>query len=493
MCLALGVFSCVQSTAPDIFRIEVKKACLDWAAWPDLYQTLLKEGRIWDFRDLFRACIACFGADIASILFFGKSIQKTYRHKLIDEWTDNEDESTLLAQLDMSVCAAVSVCPSKTTQVTSKLDQNASQSLVQYISARYSSAMGTRPVMRWMLLKAFDTSFSGTDPFSYLEYCPGLVLARGSLRLPIYVPFEFEMPGWFPPDAPKDARAAVEVTLKQATKLQDYNTQASCLELLIMQTRNDPSDLFAQLCDLRKRVMGDNTRYLRTLLSSYLYVCGDRDAEMRLLSELKKIENWTESNALRDAELHLAKQQTERVLTAKRDSNRGHHTLAPLQRTSMIYYPWLSQNSLDFVEKLTKSSAPLPPPWILHLDGRSVAGTKRSRSRPKNSPPQMSGAVPTRTRTVEGHESDHGVHHWYHTSSDDGGDDDDDGIIGDLALVPGTKNLTLGTGRRIARKGTILPDGSGVEIEREFPVKREPGVGRPVEVESGSSDSDKAA
>jgi hypothetical protein len=120
-----------------------------------LYQTLLDQGRIRKFHHAFTAVAECFGNAMASILFSGKPLQRAYRDKLIEPWADDEqDESTPLAQLDLLVPVALSLYPTTTTRATVEWHQKASQSLVQRISTQHPSAMGTQPVMRWMLLKA---------------------------------------------------------------------------------------------------------------------------------------------------------------------------------------------------------------------------------------------------------------------------------------------------------------------------------------------------
>ncbi|KAK0613576.1 hypothetical protein B0T14DRAFT_569605 [Immersiella caudata] len=130
----------------------------------------------------------------------------------------------------------------------------------------------------------------------------------------IYIPFEFEVPGWFVPQAPKEARMAVDTTLAQATRLQDY-------------------ELFYRQGQLQKSVMGDHEGYLRTCLSSYL-ACRGKDAEKQLLAQLKEIDDWTELSAVRAADVHLAKQQIQRILSAKIN---GQRALPPLRRPPMTY------------------------------------------------------------------------------------------------------------------------------------------------------------
>jgi hypothetical protein len=344
-----------------------------------------------------------------------------------------------------------------------------------------------------MLAKAFESSFGNTDPFVYLQYCLGLVLTRNELvSLPIYVRSEFELPGWFVPgEVPKHARAAVKMTLKQATQLQDYATQVLCLQLLIMQTPENLSGLFTQLGDLQKRVLGDDDRYLRTLLSSDL-VCRTKDDEMRLLSELKQVDNWTEPDALRGADLHLAKEQMERVLAAKLHGSH-HHTLTPLRRASMVYYPWLSEHALKFIERLARSDS---PPLIRTYSDESTEGGL-AWSRPPHPPPRMTGAIPA-GRMGQRRGSNHKLRDEHHSSSNDNESDDDNN---DRTIeLPRNRARgrdvypTHGRGGRVLRQNiTYYTD--VIERETVSERKREPlgrGVARPMEVETDdSSDRDK--
>jgi hypothetical protein len=61
MTLVLRIFGDVRFTVPSFFRNEILKPLKQWTAWPELYGTLLSQGRIWDFRDIFLAAIRCFG------------------------------------------------------------------------------------------------------------------------------------------------------------------------------------------------------------------------------------------------------------------------------------------------------------------------------------------------------------------------------------------------------------------------------------------------
>jgi len=355
MCLALRTFSHVRHGVPDLFHMEVRDLCIAWADWPRVYQGLLNDDQIWDFRDLFMATITCLGSDAACQMFFPDE-SRSYRKKLLDNWTEGEEEeSTSLAQLDVLVAMMLH-------GPVPNWHRTVAHSLIEQISMKQPQAMGTRPVLKWMLADAFHSTFSNDhdgpsrDMFAYLDYCPGLVLTRHTLfALPIYVPFEFEVPGWVVPEPSKEAREVVEMTLVRATEIQDYATQVLCLQLLILQTPQDPSELFLQLGQLQKSVLGDTDGYLRTLLSSYL-ACRSKDAETKLLAELRQLENWAELNSLRDADLHLAKQQMERVLAAKVNGNQR-TLLTFASRFSMVFYPWLSEEALAFVNKLKETGS----------------------------------------------------------------------------------------------------------------------------------------
>jgi len=359
---------------------------------------------------------------------------------LVDNWaTDELDEGIALAQLDM---LATVILNSPRPDWLPNTVQEAAERLVRQISENHPQAVGTRPVMRWMLIKTLESSFqdteSGTsvDPFAYLNYCPGVVLKRDGCRigLPIYIPFEFEVPGWFVPQASKEVRLAVETTLAQATRVQDYPTQVLCHQLLIMQTQ-DPSDLFDRLGQLQSSVMGDMEGYLRTCLSSYL-ICRGKEAEKRLLAQLKQLDGWTELNALRDADVHLAKQQIERVLDAKIN---GQRVIPPLRRSAMTYYAWLSESALGFLEKVDSPSA--ASKYGSATPGKSEHITIREAKHPESPPrygwKQRNEWGPEerphhRESDREGHDSSDRVSDESSDSSNESHDDDDNSVLVDV-------------------------------------------------------------
>jgi hypothetical protein len=131
----------------------------------------------------------------------------------------------------------------------------AAQSLAGLISQKHPELIKSQPFLEWVVTKAAESSFeteqgSKTNPLEYLRKCPGMTLwLDGYLGLPIYVPLDFGIPGWFVPDIPGKANAPIRMVLALAIQLQDYQMQVLCLKLLIIRCR-DPSELFEQLAHL---------------------------------------------------------------------------------------------------------------------------------------------------------------------------------------------------------------------------------------------------
>jgi hypothetical protein len=74
------------------------------------------------------------------------------------------------------------------------------------------------------------------------------------------------------------------MALGLATQMQDYDTQALCLKLLILRSQ-DPTSLFKQLCQLQNHTQGDSEEHLHTCLASYL-IFKDKESQKQLLVEL---------------------------------------------------------------------------------------------------------------------------------------------------------------------------------------------------------------
>lgn len=349
MTLALGIFGDVRLTFPSLYKNEIRESLEKWISWSDLYQTLLSQGRIWDFRDVFLVAIRCFGVTQACQKFF---LSDSLKERVIDDWILYErDESTILAQLDILVELSLHVESSIRGDVIEWLQPEA-QSLVEEIMEKHPESMKSRPFTRWIVMKAAGIGLEQEDhpitgphtPFGYLENYPGYVPSQRWPNLPIYIPREFETPVWMPSEFPPQKEAPLVMALDTATQMKDYRTQVLCLKLFILRSQ-DPTDLFEQLKHLQKGIQGDSQEYLQTCLSSYL-ICRDKPSQKQLLAEFQDFDDWSESWLLRDAKVYFAKHFIERVLTAKLSDRRS---LPPLRRPAMNYYNWLGGRPRAFI------------------------------------------------------------------------------------------------------------------------------------------------
>ena len=363
--LALRICGDIRSTFPSTFRDEIVKSLEQWISWSELYQALLSQGRIWDFRDIFLAAIRCFGLPQSCQKFF---LTESWRERILDDWILYErDESTALAQLDILVGISLYLESLALDRVDMDWLQIDAQKLVEEIMEKHPQSMKSRTFTRWILMKAAGVGVElendlGTGlqkPFEYLNNYPGLIFAPRWPSLPIYIPREFETPVWLPPEVSPEKEAPIQMALNLATQLKDYRTQALCLKMLILRSQ-DPTSLFEQLKHLQKHTQGDNEEYLHTCLASYL-ICKEKPAQQQLLVELQNVENWTESWLLRNPQLYFAEHFIERILTAKLSNQPGP---PPLRLSTMKYYPWLGDKARGFIDSFSpvRNPSQVPPP-----------------------------------------------------------------------------------------------------------------------------------
>jgi hypothetical protein len=86
----------------------------------------------------------------------------------------------------------------------------------------------------------------------------------------------------------------------------------------------------------------------------------------------------------------------------------------------MVYYPWLSEHALKFIERLARSDS--PPLIRTYSDESTEEGL--AWSRPPHPPPRMTGAIPA-GRMGQRRGSDHKLRDEHHSSSNDNESDDD--------------------------------------------------------------------
>ncbi|KAH8878803.1 hypothetical protein GQ53DRAFT_814305 [Thozetella sp. PMI_491] len=355
--LVMRIYGQVKSCVPDLFTSQTEQLLVNWVDFSGLYQSLLSQGRVWDFRDLVCAAFSVFGPQHWEKLTGDKAMES-----ILGDFAYDMDESTCLALLD--ILASTTVDPALTPGILSdgtKLSIPTAQSLAESIIASYPKSMRSRPFMRWILTQTLDPGGgddakvpdSSQELVRHLETLPGAPFTRKHVQrdwitLPVYVPKDSEIPRWEVPDVPKEAVEPVRLVLNLANELDDYSTQALCYKLLILRSQ-DPTPLFKELIHLQKTIQGDRYGLLQTCLSSYIGST-DRAAQVNLLDELAEFGDWVGSTEIHDPEMYWARDFIRLALTRAvgRPSNPSSLQLSP---SEMHYYMWLPENARDFTRK----------------------------------------------------------------------------------------------------------------------------------------------
>ncbi|KFY40283.1 hypothetical protein V494_03583 [Pseudogymnoascus sp. VKM F-4513 (FW-928)] len=251
-----------------------------WSDRPDLYKSLLLDGRIWDVRDIISGCEPALvhhtwrtfiGADIYSSTFFADCLR---------DWNLEEyDESSYLAMLDILVTLGKSHI-SEFRRTSSHHNIECAKEVFEHargfstcIKDNNPEHIKSRPYLRWILAEAeLGRHLAGlkNDAVSTqksLRRFPGLTVWISAL--PIYIPISSENPGWCATTLQDNSTDLLETGLKAAQDLGDYRTEANFLRELACRSE-DPKELLAELSNLQKSTQGDMVGYLQTCLTKYL-------------------------------------------------------------------------------------------------------------------------------------------------------------------------------------------------------------------------------
>ena len=254
-----------------------------------LYVDLLRDGRVWDFHDIFISKVWVDGVKDAIRSFAGPvSNSRKPLTALLDDWKSpagESDGSTALAMLDM----LLSVSPISTSDRSRIYDIEedtmalATQTATSVMMSN-PELMDSQPFLYWMLRKSGNALLqNGNQQFLFYDHLrsqpgisasfrfnpiPGIYHHRG-FGLPEYTPAETENPGWRQDEAPAEYQAPAKLVLKQAKRFENYRMQSQALTNLILFSKR-PTKLFDELCILQKSVQGDVKRYAHTLGSTYL-------------------------------------------------------------------------------------------------------------------------------------------------------------------------------------------------------------------------------
>ncbi|RFU35427.1 hypothetical protein B7463_g893, partial [Scytalidium lignicola] len=269
--------------------------------WPELYQSILARGQIWEVRDIMLSSFFAFGVERTWQNLFNVDIHATdISDSFFADWSVEEyDESTYLAILDILVIMARHLInigshalSKAATLTTIKRYLEHARAFALCIKQNNPENIKSRPYIMWILTQETFARWSTylknkpTFDFLYLDKSPGLTLSA-RLIFPIYIPDMTENPGWPAPYLPERSNDLLETALQASRELGDYRVEISCLVELIGRLK-DPKDKIAELTHLQKVVQGDMDGYLKTCLSKYLLTSDDKSRQA-LLNEFAEI------------------------------------------------------------------------------------------------------------------------------------------------------------------------------------------------------------
>ncbi|KAG6356074.1 hypothetical protein INS49_015459 [Diaporthe citri] len=280
--------------APDrtISRSLRERGLSGWADWKSIYRQLLAEQRIWDFRDvLIEACVS-YDTDQALSAFLDHA---SPIEGMVADWqTGTPDESTELALLDLLSFIALNSGQSLDDGSLAEDCLRLAEPIGNSLLDRFPQAVHSRPFIQWLVSKAVVKN--APEQFAYLSDYAGLAICpKSAAGLPYYIPIRQENPGWVPRDLTPAARDVLEVTLKTSRDMQDYQTEALCLNQLALGTK-DPRAYFQQLGQLQKK-QNNMAGFLSTCLTRYL-ICRDDESKEALLDDLNSFGSWKEASDL---------------------------------------------------------------------------------------------------------------------------------------------------------------------------------------------------
>ncbi|KAK9421436.1 hypothetical protein SUNI508_05671 [Seiridium unicorne] len=246
--------------------------------YQSLYADLLRQGRIWDFHDIFISVVAAESPEKAIGHFVNTTDIRRPLQALIADWkapVQGSDTLTNLALLDM-LRAVSATYPIKHYEIDDLPEDPMamSTSLAHSIIESDPEAMKSEPFINWMLTKvqfAILKDKRRAEGFNeHFESHPGIYTCP-NFDLPEYIPVKTENPGWRLDDAAPEYRNPIEMVLKMAKRLGAYKTESAALRTL-MRLSKGPMKTFEDLCTLQKSVQGDFKSYSHTLVSKYLIV-----------------------------------------------------------------------------------------------------------------------------------------------------------------------------------------------------------------------------
>lgn len=252
-----------------------------------IYDELLQEGRVWDMNNLLGALWNFENPSYLVRSITGQSFIQGIS-KIIKDWRSaaEQDAVTTMALLDLLMVEAVTCLDMMILDQLDEILEHATPlaiSLLRHDAAQPKS----RGYTQWIIVKACSIALQ--DPTirrykSQLDSFPGVAVKVGHFEA--YIPLNSENPGWHRPEPAPHVVNAIKLAINTARELGDYRTEVLGLKYLITFTEN-PVNEFQELCELHRRVEGDMSEYLLSLICTYL-VSNSEDSKSRLKEDLRE-------------------------------------------------------------------------------------------------------------------------------------------------------------------------------------------------------------
>lgn len=248
---------------------------------------LLCEELVWDYRDLFISLVQIDPSLGLAAELFGQDLCTHLVDTVMAQLEGpSQTTSTKLALLDMAESVLLARPPSDKSW---KLLDQATE-LISSLLQQDGNLVKSRQYVRWILARVNHEVYGRADGRCFVPPAgtPGLFhdLASG-LPFPIYVPCHSEVPILTRPKSEHDPVSFIESALDAARSLQDYETEALCLQALT-HFAAEPARFYEQLARLQKDTQQDLQGCLHTYLASYIY-CRDQESRTQLRQNIIKL------------------------------------------------------------------------------------------------------------------------------------------------------------------------------------------------------------
>lgn len=263
-------------------------------------KALIAQERFWELKDLI-AEIANVSIDDAWLRMFASAYgDDSSLQEMIDDFTPGPyDESSYLALLDVLV--ALSGFPFSKQSFTDPDSLSATGHILQWarqvvsaIETKSPDLVKSRPYIRWILAEAeHSRRLEGDVIRQHFSRFPGVTVYRS--LVPIYIPRACENPGWPEVHACPQYTRLVQIALRTARAMGDFQSEVLCLQELICRSSH-PRELFEQLKQRQRQIEGNSIAYRQTCLSMYLLQdMGSSHSLEALLNEYHLINSPTQS------------------------------------------------------------------------------------------------------------------------------------------------------------------------------------------------------